>query len=556
MFPLSTIVTSLRDKQNPLKKMNVQRLPQESFIHPRIVLAGMMGSGKSTIGKLLADYLGWELVDTDAVLEQKAGKPITEIFANDGEEHFRSLERQLAEDLKTRQNCVFAAGGGMLMQKRNHENLCKNALVVHLQAPVETLLDRLDQTETRPLLGINPEINLNKIYQERKSVYESLLLQINTDNKRPNHVAQEILVHFVRIHNHLYEGEFKVRSGLNLLSTLPGIFSDNQISSPVFILADAAIWHLVENWWLQKLSEFTENKCKFVTIPLPGNEETKSSEVIFSLWEQLVEQGVQRSSAVIVIGGGVLGDVGGFIASTILRGIHLIQIPTTLLAQIDAAIGGKTGINIKTNKNMVGTFYPANHTLLDPLFLITLSQREFSCGLAEMIKAAVIADVEFFEFLETNLDQIQQRRLDVLLQAVEWSAKIKLAIVSEDLLDKSGRRALLNLGHTLGHALESVSEFDLRHGEAVAVGMVLATRLAIKRRFCEPGVLKRLTTLLKSARLPVVMPKYPIEKILEKVKLDKKRSQDVLQFVIPTEIGKTQLLPIQSDAELLLAFED
>ena len=536
--------------------MNIQRLPQESFFHPRIVLAGMMGSGKSTIGKLLAGYLGWELIDTDAMIEKKAGKPIAEIFANEGEEHFRSLESQLAEDLKTRQNRVFATGGGMLMLKKNRENLCENTLVVHLQASVETLLDRLNQTETRPLLGINPEIHLNKIYQERKSIYESLQLQINTDDKNPYQVALEILVHFVSTHNCLYDGDFKVHSGLNLISSLPDLLTENQISSPIFILADTAIWHLVGSWSPQKLNELTKNKYKFITISLPGNEETKSSDVIFSLWEQLIDQGVQRSSAVVVLGGGVLGDVGGFIASTILRGIRLIQIPTTLLAQIDAAIGGKTGINIVTNKNMVGTFYPANHTLLDPLFLLTLSQQEFSCGLAEMIKAAVIADAEFFEFLEKNLDQIQQRRLDVLLQAVEWSAKIKLAIVAEDLLDKSGRRALLNLGHTLGHALESVSEFDLRHGEAVAVGMVLATKLAIRRGFCEPGVLERLTTLLKSARLPVVMPNYPVDKILARVKLDKKRSQDVLQFVIPTEIGKTRLLPIHSDAELLLAFSD
>lgn len=534
--------------------MNIQPLAAESFLFPRIVLAGMMGSGKSTIGKILTDYLGWELFDTDAIIEQNAGKSISEIFAEEGEDFFRNLENKLTEVLKTRQNCVIATGGGMLIHEKNRINLTRNALVVHLYAEVDTLLKRIEHPEDRPLLGANPEIILNKIYNERKSVYESLQLQVKTDQKTLQQVAQEILAQLVQIQSCLHDNKFKVHAGYRLLSTLPEIFSESGIHSPVFVLADAGVWELCGNWWLQTVTEVTKNRYEFIIISLPGDEETKSKEVIFSLWEQLLDQGVQRSSGLVVIGGGVLGDVGGFIASTILRGIPVIQIPTTLLAQVDAAIGGKTGINIKNTKNMVGTFYPANHTLLDPIFLLTLSQREFNCGLAEMIKAALIADAEFFGFLENNLENIQQKRLNVLLQAVEWAAKIKLAIVADDLLDKSGRRALLNMGHTLGHALESVSDYDLRHGEAVSLGMVLATRLAIKKGQCESIVLKRLKALLRRAQLPAEVLDFTPDEIIPKVRLDKKRSQDILQFVIPTEIGKARLLPLQSDGELRLAF--
>jgi 3-dehydroquinate synthase len=534
--------------------MKTKPLDSGSFLH-RVVLAGMMGSGKSTVGKLIAEHLGWEFVDTDSVIEERTGNSIQEIFEQHGEAHFRTLEKELARELQSKNYCVVATGGRMIIPHENRNLLSKDSLVVHLNASIETLMQRLEDTSKRPLLGKNREATLQKIYVERKSIYEGLPVQVTTDGKPANRIVQEILIQLVKTHNVLYSGEYHVHSGYNLVSVLADLMKESNLASPIVILADEQLWNLCGSWWLRELESHTGGKFEFIKILLPGDESTKSTDTVVALWEQLIEKELQRSSSMIVLGGGVLGDVGGFVASTLLRGIPLFQVPTTLLAQIDAAIGGKTGINVKSTKNMVGSFYPANHTLIDPLFLLTQSQREFSCGLAEMIKAAVLADADFFEFLEDYVSTLMRRRLDVLLAAVEGAARIKLEIVAEDLLDRTGRRALLNLGHTLGHALESVSEFDLRHGEAVAIGMVLATRLAVKLGHCEPSVLKRLISLLEYAGLPTTVPEYPIEPILAKVKLDKKRLHHVLQFVIPTEIGQAKLLPIKYH-ELRLAFEE
>ena len=256
---------------------------------------------------------------------------------------------------------------------------------------------------------------------------------------------------------------------------------------------------------------------------------------------------------VIVIGGGVLGDLGGFVASTLFRGVALIQIPTTLLAQIDSAIGGKTGVNLDETKNMVGTFYPANHTLIDPLFLLTLPEREIRSGMAEMIKTGMLGDADLFEFLEAEIQSILNGRIDLLLRAVEWTAKIKVEIVEEDLFEKSGRRILLNLGHSFGHAIEVLSNYKLKHGEAVSIGLVLATKLAYRLNYCDKETLNRLIELLNKAQLPAEMPEFSHDEILAKMKRDKKRTNQILRFVFPRSIGKAEAIPVDEN-QLMLAF--
>lgn len=530
-------------------------LPTQASLFPRIVLTGIMGSGKSTIGRILADYLDWKFIDTDHLIEDKCGKSVAAIFDEDGEDYFRKLEHEMVTEICSLSNLVVASGGGMFMDAENRKALTEESLAVHLCVSVSSIMDRVNSFDDRPLLRGNPEENLRRIYHSRRSVYETIPLQIETDGRDPAHIAQEILSHLITFHRVLHSGSYTVHSGFNLSSTLARLLTEEKITSPVVLLTDETVWRIAGNWWLGRIQSETEGRFRFEVITLPGAESSKSTGMLVDLWERLIELRIRRDGCIIVVGGGVLGDLGGFVASTLLRGLPLIQIPTTLLAQVDASIGGKTGINIKSTKNMVGTFYPANHTLLDPIFLYSLSDREFSCGLAEMIKAALLGDADFFVFLEENMNEIISRKLALLIESVERSAKIKLDIVGQDLHDRTGKRALLNLGHTFAHALESFSKFDLRHGEAVSIGLVLATRFSIMKGQCSGDVLPRLISLLKAAGLPVEVPTGNTEKLIEKMMFDKKHEKNKLNLVIPNKIGQAALYPVTEHNDLLLAFE-
>jgi len=521
----------------------------------RIILAGMMGSGKTTIAKLLADYLNWEFIDTDHLIEKRNCKTIREIFEQEGESYFREIEKNLVIELREKQHCVIATGGGMVVSKDNREILSRNALVVHLHSSIGELIKRLQGVKDRPLL-LRGELQqqLHTIYKNRATIYEGLPIQILSDGKKPIQIVQEILFKLIQSHKIISNSKYNVHVGLNLIPKLSAILEKTSFSSPVFILADETVWKLTGEFYIKQVKKLIKKNLDFIPIVLPSSEKSKSMETANSLWKKMIDKGADRSSCVIVMGGGVLGDVGGFVASTLFRGVTLIQIPTTLLAQIDSAIGGKTGVNLDETKNMVGTFYPAHHTLIDPLFLLTLPEREIRNGMAEMIKSGMLGDAELFEFLEANVQSILDCRIILLLKAIEWTAKIKVEIVEEDLFEKSGSRILLNLGHTFGHAIEVLSNYELKHGEAVSIGMVLATKLAYRSNYCDKETLDRLIELIKKSQLPTEMPDFSKEAIYAKMKRDKKRTNQVLRFVFPREIGSAEAIPADEN-QLLLAFE-
>ncbi|MCZ6712549.1 MAG: 3-dehydroquinate synthase [Deltaproteobacteria bacterium] len=281
-------------------------------------------------------------------------------------------------------------------------------------------------------------------------------------------------------------------------------------------------------------------------IDVPEGDRAKTLRVASRLYDELIEIGADRETLLLGLGGGAVGDLTGFVASTFLRGLPLVQIPTTLLAQVDASVGGKTGVNHARGKNLIGTFYQPRLVWIDPDVLATLPPRERRCGLAEVVKVAVIWDAKFFAWLEENVEAVLELEREALSYAISRACGIKAEIVGLDERE-AGLRALLNFGHTLGHAIESVAGYRrVRHGEAVAAGMVFAARLSERFGLARDGVAERLSDLLKRIGLPTEPPDWGEERetYLRAIVVDKKMKREKVGFVVLRDVGRAGVFPV------------
>jgi len=275
---------------------------------------------------------------------------------------------------------------------------------------------------------------------------------------------------------------------------------------------------------------------RITILHVPDGEEQKSLEVAGRLYSELTDLYAERMTPILALGGGVIGDLAGFVAATYLRGVPLIQIPTTLLAQVDSSIGGKVAVNHGQLKNKIGAFYQPRLVISDINTLRTLPNKVLTDGLAEVIKSAVIGDKEFFSFLEKNLNKVKSLDNEALEEIVFQSAKIKAEIVEKDEKDL-GLRNILNYGHTIGHAIESASDFKVEHGEAVATGMLAAARISNKLGIFDKNELIRLKSVIKKAGLPTLIPNLKLERIIQAIEHDKKILRGKIRFVLPKSIG-------------------
>jgi 3-dehydroquinate synthase len=282
-------------------------------------------------------------------------------------------------------------------------------------------------------------------------------------------------------------------------------------------------------------------------ITVPDGEQAKSMKWLGAILDDLVRRRCERDTCLIALGGGVVGDLAGFAASAYLRGIPLVQVPTTLLSQVDASIGGKTAVNHRLGKNLIGTFYQPKLVLIDPGLLRSLPVREYRAGMAEVIKYGAIEDAGFFEFLEHNMASVMNQEPASMARVLRTSCAIKAAIVSAD--EREGdRRRVLNFGHTLGHALETVSSYRrYKHGETVAIGMVAAAGLAVTLGLTDRAVRDRVSRVVKLAGLPAAVPRYPVASLMRAMRQDKKVQLQQIYFVLPTEIGKVMIRPVDHD---------
>lgn len=293
------------------------------------------------------------------------------------------------------------------------------------------------------------------------------------------------------------------------------------------------------------------------SICLPAGETTKSADWLARLWQQLAESGCDRTACLLAVGGGVVGDLAGFAAATFMRGISWYAMPTTLVGQVDSAIGGKVGINLSAGKNLAGAFWQPVEVWIDPQLLGTLPEREYVSGLAEVIKYGVIADRELFELLERESAAIRVRAPEVLRKVIGRCCRIKAELVQADERESSGQRAKLNYGHTFGHAIEKVAGYgEFLHGEAVAIGMTWAARTARLLGLVPDSFGPRQSDLLLQYGLPVDWPLAPGPQILEAMKLDKKRVGGLPRLILPREVGRVESRDWPGDNFVLQAIED
>ena len=335
----------------------------------------------------------------------------------------------------------------------------------------------------------------------------------------------------------LADCDYDIEIGTGNLSRISSMVSDLS-PSKVYLVFDEN----VECYCQDIQSALKQVGFNPLTLRIPAGERSKTIEQASLVWEFLTRHHADRQSLIVAIGGGVVGDLAGFIAATYARGLPFFQVPTTLLAHVDSSVGGKTGINLKAAKNMVGAFWQPSGVLIDTETLSTLEDREYISGLAEVIKYGVIMDADFFGLLERESIGLKNRDAELLVEVISHCCQLKALVVHEDEKETTGRRAILNYGHTFAHAFETVLGYGkYLHGEAVAVGMTCAAHLAEELQLVPLDFRQRQTDLLQAVGLPVVVEPTELEPLVDVMRRDKKNLGDQIRFILPTKMGHARL---------------
>jgi shikimate kinase/3-dehydroquinate synthase len=511
-----------------------------------LILAGFMGSGKSAVGRLCAERLGMDFLDTDQEIARRAGMPIPEIFERCGEAYFRAQERALVAELSARRGCVVATGGGMVVDDENRAALLASGMVVCLTAAPEVIVQRVggdSAAQHRPMLrGGDVAGRVAQLLRERAPKYAQLHYHVDTSQRSPDEVAEIVCALYAREQARIpvaipsAGARYDVVIGEGLLDGLGFMLAGRGWSSPFALVTDAVVGEQLAGRAQRALAR--AGLEAFVHF-MPAGEAGKTLASVEAMYRAFSAHGMERGSAVIALGGGVVGDTAGFAAATFLRGVPFVQVPTTLLAMADASIGGKVGVDTEFGKNLVGAFKQPELVVADVGALRTLPVRELRSGLAEVIKAGLLSGGERYDRLRRFILQGAASGLtmgEVLADAVH----LKRMIVEADPFERD-RRALLNLGHTFGHGIEAWSDFRLRHGEAVALGLVCAARLSQAMGLCADALVEEVIGLLRAAGLPVSLGEvadlleghvFDEARIWRYMMSDKKKRAGKLRFVL------------------------
>jgi 3-dehydroquinate synthase len=512
-----------------------------------IFLYGPPGSGKSSLAGWLAERLELPCYDLDQRIEQGGGRSIPQIFSEEGENGFRQREQNALREVLNQKPGVVALGGGALLDSDNRRLAENSGIILCLTASQQTLIERLQTANiSRPLLGGGNDwqARLTRLLEARREHYASFAHRVPTDGLTLEETGWEALraLGMYRIRGMGQPYTLIVRNGV--LDSISGHLADLGRSQTAALVCDD---HTAALYAAQVEVRLSAAGWRVQSCRIPAGEIHKTLSTAAELWAQFVAGGLDRGSLVLALGGGVVGDLSGFAASAFLRGVDWVNLPTTLLAMVDAAIGGKTGVDLPQGKNLVGAFHPPRLVLADPLTLQSLPVEEIRSGMAEVVKHAVIGDPDLLEACAAGLEGLSGKW--------EWlvrrAAAVKVRVIEADPYEQ-GLREVLNFGHTLGHALEKASGYRLRHGEAVAIGMVIETRIAERLGLAANGLSEQLGQVLQRIGLPVQPPPgLAVEDLRAALQVDKKRRRGELRFSLPRRVGQVDYGIVLSADEAL-----
>jgi shikimate kinase/3-dehydroquinate synthase len=514
-----------------------------------IVLVGLMGAGKTSIGRRLAARLGLPFRDADTEIEAAAGATVPEIFERFGEAEFRGGERRVIARLLSGDPIVLATGGGAYMDPDTRATVRREAVCVWLRARLPVLLRRVAGRTHRPLLnGGDPAEVMQRLMTIRHPVYAEADIVVDCGDESPDATTSHVLDALLawqparRLAVALTSATYDVVVGENLIARAGALLAPVLPQKRVFVVTDenVATRHLPA-----LLGGLAETGFDATPIIVPPGETSKSLDMFASIADRMLEARVERRTAVIALGGGVVGDLAGFAAAATLRGLPFVQMPTTLLSQVDSSVGGKTGINTRHGKNLLGAFHQPRMVIADTGTLATLPIRELRAGYAEIAKAGLIGDAAFFAWCEANGAAVVGGERRAQAEAILRACAFKAQVVGDDEREEkpSGGRALLNLGHTFGHALEAEIGFgNILHGEGVATGIGLAFRLSANLGLCPPDdaarVIAHFSDIGLPAELHMLNRRLSAERLVGHMRKDKKVRDGHLSFVMTRGIGR------------------
>jgi 3-dehydroquinate synthase len=506
-----------------------------------LVLTGFMGTGKTRTGREVARRLGRPFVDMDAEIEARAGKSIPRIFAKDGEAAFRRVEAGLCQELGSQTGRVIATGGGALIDAANREAMMRGGTVVCLTSDVDEIMRRLSEGDgpARPLLDVpDPRAEIERLLAARQEAYAAIPWQVDTSGSSVDGVVERViqLASVVTLRVGHPDGEYPIHLGDGLLAHAGGALRAIGAlqGSRVAVVSNPVVEPL---YGAQLATALRAAGFQPTVCTIPDGEQYKTLDTVASLYDQFLDGGLDRGSGVLSLGGGVTGDIAGFAAATFMRGIPFVQVPTTLLSMVDASMGGKVGVDLPQGKNLAGAFKQPALVVIDPAVLATLPAEEVRSGMSEAIKHGIIGAPDLFAELESPIPGSQ---FPMSVSQLARTLEVKIQVIEADPFEQ-GRRAVLNLGHTVAHALERLSDFSLRHGEAVAIGIVAAARISAELGRSEPSLPGRIETALAAWDLSVRCPPFGVDEIWQAMAHDKKRRGRSLRWVLPHAIGHVEI---------------
>ncbi len=510
-----------------------------------LYLTGFMGAGKTTVGRGLASALGRGFVDLDERLERVLGMPIARVFTEQGEEAFRRAESQELQKVAAKGGLVVATGGGLPVAEANRDNMRASGTIIFLQADLAECRRRLGPQEVAQRPMWQDEAALLELFNQRQEVYSDCDLNIDVDGSAPEQIVDRISAEIV--------GQDRLEADLGgticpVISTWDGPAALQPLAQGrrVVILTDRNLARLQAPRYQKALGD------PLLLTVAPG-ERSKSLATAERLYKALLSARVERGDLLVALGGGVVTDLGAYVAATYKRGMGFALVSTSLLGCVDAAVGGKAGVNLGQAKNLVGCFTIPQAVVLDLKALGTLPRKYIADGLVEAYKTGLVAAPDLAAMIQEQLADLLRGEVPALAQAARLSARAKAQVVAEDFTE-GGRRRILNLGHTYGHAVEGYNNFRLSHGRAVALGLAVVARLSADRGLLHGAVLEEILSTLepllpKKAELPTAQEAWPI------MVNDKKNLGGKVQFVLLEGVGRPLIVDDVSPEELQAAID-